>query len=100
MAKYRKRPVIIDAFQITDDNRYGAGSGWPGWLVNAWFKNRGEYGSFWFEDASLPTEKMFISTLEGVMSVAVLDYIIRGIDGELYPCKPGIFEKTYELVKE
>lgn len=41
-----------------------------------------------------------IETLEGIMRVKKGDYIIRGVNGEYYPCKPGIFEKTYEKVKE
>lgn len=43
--------------------------------------------------------KCFIKTLEGDMHVSVGDYIIKGVDGELYPCKPDIFEKTYEIVE-
>lgn len=60
--KYRKKPVIIEAFQ-TD-------------------------------------RKMIIHTLEGDMKANVGDYVITGLRGEKYPCKPDIFEKSYELVKE
>lgn len=60
--KYRKKPVIIEAFQ-TD-------------------------------------REMIIHTLEGDMKANVGDYIITGLRGENYPCKPDIFEKSYELVKE
>lgn len=45
-------------------------------------------------------DKVQVRTLEGVMTVSPGDYIIRGVDGELYPCKPDIFEKTYEKVGE
>lgn len=41
-----------------------------------------------------------IETLEGLMRVSLGDYVIRGISGEFYPCKPDIFEKTYELAEE
>ena len=45
-------------------------------------------------------DKIRVRTLEGVMTASPGDYIIRGVDGELYPCKPDIFEKTYEKVEE
>ena len=45
-------------------------------------------------------DKIQVRTLEGVMTASPGDYIIRGVDGELYPCKPDIFEKTYEKVEE
>ena len=45
-------------------------------------------------------DKVQVRTLEGVMTASPGDYIIRGVDGELYPCKPDIFEKTYEKVEE
>lgn len=43
---------------------------------------------------------MYIETLEGTMKASVGDYIIKGVNGEFYPCKPDIFEKTYEEVAE
>lgn len=62
MAKYRKKPVIIEAYQ-TD-------------------------------------KEMDIETLEGIMHADVGDYIITGVKGEKYPCKPDIFEATYEKVAD
>jgi len=62
MAKYRKKPVIIEAYQ-TD-------------------------------------KELIISTLEGDMHASVGDYIITGVNGEKYPCKPDIFHKSYEKVEE
>lgn len=50
------------------------------------------------EDADNPY--MYIETLEGTMKASVGDYIIKGVNGEFYPCKPDIFEKTYEEVTE
>ena len=41
-----------------------------------------------------------MNTLEGVMKASLYDYIIKGVDGEYYPCKPNIFEQTYELMSE
>lgn len=49
-----------------------------------------------FEDKDNPYLK--IETLEGIMKASVGDYIIKGVNGEFYPCKPDIFEKTYERV--
>lgn len=51
-----------------------------------------------YEDADNPY--MYIETLEGTMKASVGDYIIKGVNGEFYPCKPDIFEKTYEEVAE
>lgn len=62
MAKYRKKPVVIEAYQ-TD-------------------------------------REVDIETLEGTMHASIGDYIITGVNGEQYPCKPDIFEKTYEPVSE
>lgn len=49
-----------------------------------------------YEDKDNPYLK--IETLEGIMKASVGDYIIKGVNGEFYPCKPDIFEKTYERV--
>lgn len=79
--KYRKKPVVIEAVQ------------WTG-------KNQTEIDKFcgmnvvWSED-----KKMFlVLTFEGAMLVSVSDYIIKGVNGEYYLCKPDVFEKTYEKV--
>lgn len=88
--KYRKKPVIIDAFQWTgsadqeDD---------PDWIIKAIMD-----GDAWFENIGTPDEKFMIHTLEGAHEASVGDYIIRGIKGEIYPCKPDIFLATYEPV--
>ncbi len=101
MAKYRKKPVVIKAFQMTKERRLD-NSEWPGWLHRAWQKPVAESGSlFCSSDGSLETEKctpLFIQTLEGTHRVSWGDWIIKGVQGELYPCKPDIFEATYELV--
>ena len=60
--KYRKKPVVIEAYQTDRD--------------------------------------MMIETLEGVLHASAGDYIITGVSGEKYPCKPDIFEKTYELLDD
>lgn len=88
--QYRKKPVVINAFQLTaerwDDNR-----DWPNWLNESW-----QAGVFF--PANLPQRIPTIKTIEGVHVVSFGDYIIQCINGELYPCKPDIFEQTYEAV--
>ena len=89
--KYCKKPVVIEAFQYDGDlmNRNGE------YYVPQWAVEAHENGTLFFDG---PTLK--VKTLEGDMVVAVNDYIIKGIKGELYPCKPDIFEATYEKAEE
>lgn len=84
MQKYRKKPVIVEAVQWLDtDEQYkelrAAG------IIEKWNPSHGEHDTV-------------ISTLEGDMRCSCLDYIIKGVKGEYYPCKPDIFEATYEPV--
>lgn len=90
--KFRKKPVVIEAFQITKETMED-NSNWPEWLNRAWNTPFEEPGSF-FLLASAP----YISTLEGPLSVSMDDWIIQGVKGEIYPCKPDIFEATYDKV--
>ena len=85
--KYRKIPVIIEAVDWFNTEQ----SEYPDWLTSAI-----KQGTVWF--SMLGTIKMF--TLEGVMQGNAGDYIIRGVNGEIYPCKPDIFAKTYEPVED
>lgn len=90
MSKYRKKPVIIDAIQLTSES-----------LMDCI--------SFIYPDISVidhPTlitirknKFLYIETLEGDMKAQFGDYIIKGVQGEVYPCKPDIFEATYEKVE-
>lgn len=72
-------------------------SEWPAWLHKAWNEDRGTPGSL--SPSEFPnsdgTDKLVIQTLEGQHLVEWNDWIIRGIQEELYPCKPDIFEATY-----
>lgn len=92
MAKFRKKPVVIEAVQ------YGGPwlETWPMWLKEAWLKDAGECGSLHRNENG----ELQIFTLEGIHRVSLDDWIIRGVQGELYPCKPDIFEATYEAVEE
>jgi len=94
--KYRKKPIVVEAFKMTRHRRWN-NVDWPNWLHLAWNKHRFEEGAFGCDPDD--TERIFVRTLEGEMEVQYDDYIIQGIVGELYPCKPDIFEATYEGVK-
>lgn len=88
--KYRKKPVVIEAFQYDGDLMASNGKYYvPEWAITA-----DNDGTFKFKGQG----DLYIATLEGDMLVNVGDYVIRGVNGELYPCKPDIFEKTYEEV--
>lgn len=93
--KYRKKPVVIEAFQMTKERRYD-NQDWPNWLNMAWNEDIGKQGAMYCIDAG---EELFIKTLEGVHDITWNDWIIQGIKGEIYPCKPDIFELTYEAVQ-
>ena len=99
MAKYRKKPVEIEAFQMTKERRED-NSEWPNWLNLAWQKEWNREGAVSCEDYpnSNGKDRLVIWTKEGVHTVSWDDFIIQGVFGELYPCKPDIFEATYEKV--
>ena len=83
---YRKKPYVIEAMQLNFHNRdkiieFGEGN-----ITLTW------------RDGYL--EGAYVNTLEGVIYATYGDYIIKGVDGEFYPCKPSVFEKTYELVED
>lgn len=79
--KYRKKPVTIEAIQ------------WDG-------KNLSAIDYFMDRIVENKETILVIHTLEGDMEASVGDYIIKGVNGEFYPCKPDIFAKTYEEVTE
>lgn len=97
MPKFRQKPVVIEAFQMTLEHRTD-NRDWPQWMHEAWQKQRSEVGSLSPIDRlkSNGTDELAIHTLEGIHRVIFNDWIIRGIKGEIYPCKPDIFEATYE----
>jgi len=99
--KYRKKPVVIEAFQMTPERRED-NADWPVWLHEAWNTEFDTPGSlFPAKNYGLSDgEELGIRTLEGALLVSFGDWIIRGMKGELYPCKPDIFEATYEAVSD
>lgn len=92
--KFRKKPVVIEAYQWKEgDSLNLRGNGWPQWLVAA--ARSGKDGEEQIVTQSFEGYAT-IKTLEGEMRADVGDWIIRGVKGELYPCKPDIFAATYE----
>lgn len=87
--QYRKKPVVIEAVQLSYFNNEHTQI-LPKWVLEAVLNGTLE---LWTDG------RAGVQTLEGVMIASPNDYIIRGIDGELYPCKPDIFERTYERVE-
>jgi len=91
MSKFRKKPVIIDAW-LTSEISFNAAKNWK--ELPADIKSAYEEGGWVF----LTNGEIHIPTLEGTMIASPDDFIIKGVNGEFYPCKPDIFEKTYEKV--
>lgn len=93
--KYRKKPVVIEAVKWTGFNKEEIQAFAKGRNVihfhGVKVGSRHEYIGTYYE--------LYIDTLEGRMFANKGDYIIKGVDGEFYPCKPDIFEKTYEVVE-
>ena len=98
MPIYRKKPVEVEAIQylgVSNLEDVLAFTGkHPSWYT--YFKSMDDYKRF----VATHGEIFKIKTLEGSMLAQPGDWIIRGVAGEHYPCKPDIFEKTYELVKD
>lgn len=88
--KYRKKPVVIEAIQFKNQSSINQ-------MTNLWAGPFLEVADF---DDESEKENFFIETLEGTHCVSLNDYVIKGIKGEFYPCKPDIFEMTYEKVEE
>ena len=84
--KFKKKPVIIEAVQWTGDNL--------GEILE--FVNHYDVRMTSHESEGAQKEELFINTLEGSMHASEGDWIIKGVHGEFYPCKPDIFEETYE----
>ena len=89
MPEFRKKPVVIEAWCNTEELPHR--SVMPDWLAEAM-----NGGSVWFSGGY--RSHFTIKTLEGEMRADYGDWIIRGVQGELYPCKPEIFAATYEPV--
>lgn len=86
MAKFRKKPMVIEARQLPDVMDVDARIEFDDWICEAEGHERCRYQG----------ENLQIHTLEGIMYADPGDWIIIGVQGEIYPCKPGIFAATYE----
>ena len=86
MGKYRKKPVIIEAMQFTDEMKDRCFN----------FVTCNHYPEF--DESGNPI--MIIETLEGNHTARIGDWIIKGVAGEFYPCKPDIFAATYEAANK
>lgn len=89
MKKYRKKPVTIEAVK------------WNGYNLDEIKSFTGNHADVKYDEKGGEViADLFIHTLEGDMHASKGDYIIKGVRGEFYPCKPDIFNQTYEEVKE
>jgi len=95
MAKYRKKPVVIEAVLWTGQNHREM---WD-FLTGKTDEYMTASGDNFYIDHNKVVGGLVIRTLEGDMIASIGDYIIRGISGEYYPCKADIFAKTYEAVE-
>lgn len=86
ISKYRKKPVVIEAVEWNGANN----------LITETFMK--DCKDAYIDYSNKQLGEVVIPTLEGVMRANVGDYIIKGVNGEFYPCKPDIFHKTYEKV--
>jgi hypothetical protein len=84
MKRYRKKPVVVEAVRLDEDNRNEVAQ-WSGGVLT----------TLEACDAHL---NIYIKTLEGIMTAIPGDWIIKGVNGEFYPCRDDIFRKTYEEV--
>jgi hypothetical protein len=83
--RFTKKPVTIEAVQLTDEADWDAIAAWCGGRIHQTQDPSDEY-----------VTSLTIPTLEGTMWASENDWVIRGVKGEFYPCKPDIFEATYE----
>lgn len=92
--RYKTKPVEIEAIRWTGQNLEE---------IKQFVGDSLEYDiwdAIWETGMGRPHIYMKIRTLEGVMNASVGDYIIKGLRGEFYPCKPDVFEKKYEVIAE
>lgn len=87
--KFRKKPVEVEAYQFNGEDNYKD--------LLKWMNRLAPTAEPWIYDGQI--RGLLINTLEGTMTANVGDYIIQGVNGEFYPCKPDIFNKTYEAAE-
>lgn len=95
MAKFKKKPVVVEAITFDELVAYGKAQGVPCWNDMPW--------SFNYQGHPITHENdncYLIPTPEGIMQMSRNDMLITGIKGEIYPCKRDIFERTYDICEE
>jgi hypothetical protein len=90
MAYYRKKPVVIQAIKWDGTNFDEVSN-----FTQNFHGHKKAYEDA--EEGCLKSGEYYIQTLEGTMTASKGDFIIKGVNGEFYPCKPDIFEKTYDF---
>jgi len=92
--KYKKLPIVIDAFQYGIDEM-------PKWMQYYFDNNMVENEDYtrMIANTTFEHKRLLIKTLEGVMKAEIGDYVIKGVENELYPCDPDIFRQTYEIAE-
>lgn len=90
--KYRKKPLIVEAYQFIGNK---VCTTLPRWLEDAHGRGEVRYSPGVQEEE----QKLHVDTPEGTMTANLGDWIIKGVQGELYPCKPDIFAETYEAIE-
>ena len=96
MKKFRKKPIVIEAAQFNGNSNIEEIRRFVGKRLESELNSETAY----LAGQGAPTFNLIIPTLEGDMKASPNDWIIKGINGEFYPCKPDIFEKTYEPFDE
>ena len=92
MGKYRKKPVVVEAMKLTDENRDE---------VQDWIRMHVDNACMCLSGRDCAgNSTLHIQTLEGMMTATIGDYIIKGVQGEFYPCNPDIFMQTYEAIEK
>jgi len=100
MHKFRKKPVEVEAFQMTVERRWN-NVDWPEWMNKAWNEDHGG-GAIWphpgyrNEPGYESPMELAIGTQRGIMTIHPGDWIIKNANGEIYKCDPGVFTQTYE----
>ena len=92
MGFYRKKPVVIEAFRWTGGPDQEED---PVWFLEAMMDGRAFFGVYSGSTSEKEKVGMFINTLEGPHEVSPGDWIIKGVEGEIYPCKHSVFEEIY-----
>lgn len=94
--KAKKKPVVIEFIQYNGNSNKMEIEDWIGKDLRCEIFSDSAYEA----GVGAPYFSLFIPTLEGEMRADPHDYIIKGVNGEFYPCKPDIFEKTYDIISE